>query len=108
MKQTHTPGPWGYDRVTGDIFREDGDLFETIATIDIDDVAAEEYDPNLYLIAAAPELLAALVNITDLADEAVTEREHSDDPEDREMAAQFRRDVSAAYAAITKAKGGAA
>lgn len=55
----HTPGPWGYDRPTGEIYHADGDVMPRIATVDLDNVPADQFDADLYLIAAAPELLAA-------------------------------------------------
>lgn len=55
-----------------------------------------------------PDLLAALVDIIGLADEAVTAREHSDDPDDASTVVALRQSVTDAYAAIAKAKGGEA
>ena len=52
--------------------------------------------------ALVEELIEALRNMTMLADEAVTAREHSDDEEDEEMAPDFRADVTAAEALLRR------
>ena len=57
----HTPGPWGYDEEVGEIFRDDGDAMPRVATVDLDNVGSFEQGlADGKLIAAGPELLAAL------------------------------------------------
>lgn len=89
----HTPGPWmlnGWDVVQ----RDCTDKFPALAAILIGDgnLCMEEINANASLIAAAPELLAALKEARDYLAEFFEEgREH--------------RVVVAADAAIAKAEG---
>jgi hypothetical protein len=53
---TYTPGPWRYDVDTATI---DNDLGVTVAGIN-DEVGEDIAEANAHLIAAAPELLAAV------------------------------------------------
>lgn len=89
---THTPGPW---------LIKGGDHIETttgrrICTIDERDFGkgfAESYE-NGFLIAAAPDLLAALVEMLEFADMGEIHDEETAEA------------VARAHAAIAKAKGG--
>lgn len=54
----HTPGPWQYNYISGRI-EDAGNDGATIATL-----AATERDDTGWLIAAAPELLEALIILT--------------------------------------------
>lgn len=58
---------------------------------------AAELAPDLArLMAAAPDLLAHLARMTDLAEEACAWREESADPEDKEMLPFYQAEVAAA------------
>ncbi len=61
---THTPGPWGFDRATGEVFYDDGDVTPLIASVahDSETVSFEQACADMALIAAAPDLLEALVD----------------------------------------------
>ena len=61
---THTPGPWLYDTEDGFIYDCDGryTVASPHATKELD---LDERDANARLIAAAPELLRALVALED-------------------------------------------
>jgi hypothetical protein len=94
---THTPGEWGYDG-TGCIYshslpREDCVIAEL-------QQASEDWEADGHLLAAAPELLAALrqakSELLDLYEEA-----HPDDESDNSVTAAIDR----AIAAIKKAEG---
>ena len=54
MTSTHTPAPWHYE--TGD----DGAVVYTGFTIAKIPIDGSDWQPNAHLIAAAPDLLAAL------------------------------------------------
>jgi hypothetical protein len=54
MTSTHTPGPWHYE--TGD----DGAVVYTGFTIAKIPIDGSDWQSNAYLIASAPDLLAAL------------------------------------------------
>ncbi len=59
----HTPGPWGLcdDRKDGvSVITSGGDDGRSIAFIELVDVSEPELEANARLIAAAPDLLAAL------------------------------------------------
>jgi hypothetical protein len=91
----HTAGPWETGQVSWD--EETGDVRYTLHGIKVAHVA------DARLIAAAPELLAALESAVELVGEIVTGKVTQDD---------FNTGVLAAYRdifedAITKAKGGA-
>ena len=53
----HTPGPWGFDRHSGEIYRADGDVTPHIGAVDFDNTADEQAIADGYLIQAAPDLL---------------------------------------------------
>jgi hypothetical protein len=61
----HTQGPWTVDGAVAtenlDVFGEGG----RVAMLDFDDIDADTLEANARLIAAAPELLAALQDIVD-------------------------------------------
>lgn len=56
----HTPGPWKYEPDAGGIFYDDGDLMPVIASTNLENVNVEQGDADGKLIAASPDLLAAL------------------------------------------------
>ncbi len=60
MQGKHTPGPWAYEPTSGAIYYADGDVEPEIAVIDQDNMSSEQADADGRLIAAAPDLLAAL------------------------------------------------
>jgi hypothetical protein len=60
MKAQHTPGPWEIE--PHDL--ADKDFRVGPAIIDYDDVDHQQADANAFLIAAAPDLLDALKEIT--------------------------------------------
>jgi hypothetical protein len=64
-------------------------------------------NPNktVELLAAAPDLLAALIDVIGIAQEAVEVRQQSDDAYDRDTARSFQADIDRARAAIAKARG---
>ena len=62
-QETFTPGPWGYDRVTGEIYHADGDVMPCIATVNLDNAGPEQFDADLRLIAEAPAMLSELRRI---------------------------------------------
>ena len=51
----HTPGPWGYELISGAIFYDDGDLEPLVAWTNFDSVSEEQGDADARLIAAAPD-----------------------------------------------------
>ena len=57
----HTPGPWKYEPTSGAIFMDDGDVESLVASTNLECVSEEQGDADGKLIAAAPELYAALV-----------------------------------------------
>lgn len=61
MSTKHTPGPWAYDNATGEVYRDDGDVCPMIANVYRDNTSDTQADADGRLIAAAPELLKALV-----------------------------------------------
>lgn len=86
MFASHTPGPWHVagDRIRGSSHPDSPDLYETVATlepvrrthVDADGTSATSLDAeaargNAALIAAAPELLAALITLRQAVDQAV-------------------------------------
>lgn len=89
----HTPGPWAHcENVAGNIIGSDGVV---ICSVYGSEARAEEDDANQALIAAAPDLLAAL----DRAEAFIAGFEDDDTQEGiPEMLAAIR-------AAIAKAKG---
>ncbi len=107
-RPTHTPGPWmasqafffGHDswQITGTI----GDTSPFLCHLTDD---TPDYAANARLIAAAPELLAALEKAAELAEGAVKILRQFDVESGRVAAECVLRD---ARAAIAKATGGAA
>jgi len=97
MQTKHTPGPWAH--YPGDRYIRDPKTDATIAFVCPDDGHCDEpqympWEDNARLIASAPDLLAAL--------EAVLKYL----PDYDRLNYEFRDAVSAARAAIAKAKGG--
>ena len=69
MTEQHTPGPWEVADDTPDIIKHEPDGITHIASCDVacfspGFIPIEEMDANARLIAAAPELLAALEHLT--------------------------------------------
>ena len=61
MKAKHTPGPWKQNEDTG--MNDSGVILDHIGTVIVTDIYGrtdEEAEANANLIAAAPDLLAAL------------------------------------------------
>lgn len=56
----HTPGPWAYDPAELRIYYADGDVEPTVAYVEYDNSSEAQAEADARLIAAAPELLAAL------------------------------------------------
>ena len=56
----HTPAPWAYEPSSGAIYYADNDVEPVIAGINQDNTSEEQADEDGYLLAAAPEMLAAL------------------------------------------------
>lgn len=99
MSTQHTPGPWKLDGAANtndlDIIAPTGRI--TMLDCEISEVSEDVLTANAHLIAAAPELLAALLAAEEWA-------EHIEDDESRVPV-----DVRLAMrAAIAKATGGAA
>jgi hypothetical protein len=63
---THTPGPWKFDAESGEVFHDDGDVCPLVATVNEEGTSAEQFFADGDLIAAAPELLAALEHARNL------------------------------------------
>lgn len=91
---THTPGPWTAeqdagddDEMTGRIFSDSGDWIAEVHTGD----GEGSFESNARLIAASPDLLAALENLM-----------HETEGGQAQCGQQF---ADAARAAIAKAKG---
>ncbi|MEH3063839.1 MAG: hypothetical protein PGN33_14220 [Methylobacterium radiotolerans] len=105
----HTPGPWQADAQY--IAAVDGRPVPIAASQYVwvtapGGPAHEEACANARLIAAAPDLLAALRWAASMAEEAILVRENGGDPEDTpEVIAMHREELEAARAAITKAEG---
>ena len=93
----HTPGPWEYDAENYEIYYDDGYALPCIARLDNDCASEEEDDADGRLIAAAPDLLAALLSLVNVAPQ------NSDDDDPQQAAAW-----NAVRAAIAKATGDAA
>lgn len=53
----HTPGPWIFDAVTSEVFRNDGDVYPLIAFVEHENTSGDQSYADGHLIAAAPELL---------------------------------------------------
>ncbi len=97
MGAGHTPGPWGYDWKSGDVFYLDGEAMPLVATVNLEAVSNEQALADLYLIAAAPELLAALIEAEDFMAGF----------EDDVLQRGLSRKMARIRAAISKAKGAA-
>ena len=92
METKHTPGPWRYEAGTKTIRAARENYW--LCSMDSFD-GAVDHEANARLIAAAPELLAALMVLVDHAREAYP---HFEDT-------RGQRDIGEALAAISKAKG---
>jgi hypothetical protein len=57
----HTPGPWKFDQTTGAVSMDDGDVEALVATVNFESVSERQANADGRLIAAAPDLYAALV-----------------------------------------------
>jgi len=98
----HTSGPWAVDLVTGAIWyddRGDGDVRPVIATVRFDNTEYGQFEADCHLIAAAPDLLAALANPAGLDDGALA---GMDARALRDLIREYRTE---ARTAIAKAKG---
>ena len=86
MFANHTPGPWHIsgDQIRGSLHRESTDVYEAVATVEpirrkqvtSDGHAARHFDhdtekANAELIAAAPELLEALITLRQAVDHVI-------------------------------------
>lgn len=103
----HTPGPWAYEPTSGAIYFADGDVEPVIADINQDSVSIEQADADGILMAAAPDLFAALCELGSIISDAL-----EDDEVDAMSAAGgylcgdvMKDALHAALAAITKARG---
>lgn len=108
MTTRHTPGPWTTDEAEHDSphqsIRIGSVMHHTVCTVWIDDAPVHEFNAkqqaNARLIAAAPELLKALIEIAnDYAD-----RFDLDDPSTNPG---IKSSIKEAHAAIAKATGAA-
>lgn len=91
MTTKHTPGPWEVRKYgSGGIDVIDRNA-STVAAIHLDDGDSDIYEADAHLIAAAPELLAALIELEQLVTAHI--------PDEAENWARNAR------AAIAKAKG---
>jgi uncharacterized radical SAM superfamily Fe-S cluster-containing enzyme len=63
----HTPGQWLYDAETGEVTMAD-DVTALIATVQFEGTDEAQADADGYLIASAPDLLAALQALSALND----------------------------------------
>ena len=89
---THTPGPWSVETKGSRHFIDGADKL-TVAYVDRAGVRERQtYEANAQLIAAAPDLLAALVEMLEASERPVNER-------------WFFNVRSHAIAAISKAEG---
>jgi hypothetical protein len=59
----HTPAPWGFEEETGRIYFADGDIEPTVAVVDLENTSPQQSGADGRLIAAAPKLLAALIDL---------------------------------------------
>ena len=91
----HTPGRWNYHDYSEEFIIDCGDIFGAVILPVGNDFPREEQLANARLIAAAPDLLAALENV--LPDLEHYVRTHGAGPDRR---------LELARAAIAKAKGG--
>jgi hypothetical protein len=95
METKHTPGPWIYRH--GAIYGNQGLIKPFIVAVD-DEYNDEETNANSQLIAAAPELLEALIDAEFLLRKAAQVAGPMQD--------SFRRSAEDAKVAIAKATGG--
>lgn len=98
MSTTHTPGPWkAYDATAGTHIvaeNEEGDARVAYVKVCLADFSPKAQQANARLIAAAPELLAALEALVGEADLGEVDLDDGD-----------RTKLDNARAAIAKAKG---
>ena len=98
-----TPGPWDWSPQKGkpgecyqaQVWRPDGDSLATIES-------GPEANANARLVAAAPEMRAALHNLVEAAEDAAEVLEHNVCEADAQM---LRDEMQAARKALRKAKG---
>lgn len=96
----HTPGPWAYEMSNGEIFLEDAyRVFPRIAKVDLSNCeSVDQTDADGFLIAAAPELLEALIRWQQFAkNNGWTDKDHHD--------ADGKGWITLTDAAIAKARG---
>jgi hypothetical protein len=91
MSTQHTPGPWTISRDTGSKGERyiwmDGDYFGGHAIATVHDKVPESAEANARLLAAAPDLLAALQAILETLDNMTTSQfQHGADKPARDLA----------------------
>ncbi|RSE60373.1 hypothetical protein EGT81_12645 [Alcaligenes faecalis] len=100
MEHKHTPGPWGNHLVDDTVvIIPRRPLPQKISVLGHSEVADTEDYANARLIAAAPDLLGALIK----AEKALVELEHMTGGGDEEI--NIEPEILAARAAIAKATG---
>jgi hypothetical protein len=103
-KTNHTPAPWAVDGTTAaenlDVIGENG----RVAMLDCDDIDADTLEANARLIAAAPELLEALILLLNVESAALWGARLTAANNGLDVAYHFDK----ARAAIAKASGEAA
>jgi hypothetical protein len=67
----HTPGPWAFRHESGEVYYSDGDVEPLIATVHSDNVDEPQFRADAALIAAAPEMFAALRQSNKALEDAV-------------------------------------
>ena len=97
MAKTHTPGPWEANYGEFEIYAASGALVAVAA-----EVEGCEYEANLNLIAAAPELLAVVRMAIDYANDTKERFAVNFSSEDED---HYDKLMDAAEAAINKAEG---
>lgn len=115
MNTKHTPGPWTVKesrtyperRYVHEIAADGSDVtVTTLCGAPADDrEAAEGQAADAHLIAAAPDLLAALKSTTLMLSYEATSHEESGDPKRRTYVESIRAQVALAREAIAKAEG---
>ena len=109
MSAQHTPGPWKLDGAANtndlDIIAPTGRI--TMLDCEISEVSEDVLTANAHLIAAAPDLLAALQNCVNVLSLALPlfDDESTDDKDSREEVGSV---LDAARDALAKATGGEA
>jgi hypothetical protein len=95
----HTPGPWSYDRDSGEVIFDDADVCPRIATVDLESASPEQAEADGCLIAAGPDMFEALRDVVTFA--AFYKGKMEDTLGDEALAALGET----ALAAIAKAEG---